>query len=917
MLKRFPQAHATEILSELCEVPFVFDSRDQALKRITQLGKDVLYSHTCSIVLFDLERSVLTHIACTSSNPEMERSLKDRVVHIGSGQPGDWIALDRLKADSLDRIYNLHLHGQGVANPQTARAHGFSSLLSYPLRMDGHLVGRFNSFFGRRSSFNKAEEGLIQILARLTVITLERFDHLQTRDKTQEIVSQLSEQLLSTQREDFLQLIADKGSQLLKVPVCIVWLLDPDGRNLRIAAASADVDEEFRKLEMSVDEPGIKNRLGPKISSVPNIVKRPDVVNAEQIKSRGWVSLLCASLRIGDKAIGLLDIFSKEERQFTIWEKESLETFAQHAALSLQKVKLLKEAGEKLEQLSELMLNMTQAGNVNDLLDIFLKGGLQLVDAKNGLIRRLDYATGYTRVVTHSDDPPPKRIELKLGMGITGLALKEGRPIRVDDLSKPEWKKIHVQAWEEEMRSELAIPIILNNATIYVGQSPRSGSKPIGVFNLESSQESKFSETDEKCLWSLSRYAALMIERLETDEKVSEIERIESEIAAAPNYDEVIQILLRGITVTLGYEYANISMVVHELNCIRSEHVAGIAKDKIERFKNLAVHQLDSKDIEADVVRHGHVEVPEAKDDRLNGKVISEFNLDLLSRVYVPIIEPSRNEVIGTLEAGYKKEFRPHIYERDVMILKRLVGYAAQALQRRRSGILDNLSHELRTPIVGIRSNASFLQRRLQDLDQHKIDAKFNDILADCQISLYQAAELEYVLGISSRTKSKFDRTLVHRDIIIKTIHQLKEVVTSRELDPAKMEYRKQDAGRIFVWTDRARLNQVVYNLLINAIKYAEKDPKQFTLRVEVDENRDSFIVKFKDWGIGIKKEHAHKVFDDGYRTPEAWAKDVTGSGLGLTISKRIMDQLGGDLKLVGLYKPTEFHLIIPKQQRS
>lgn len=919
MFSRSSQSHVTQIIAQLCEIPYNYTSKAEALKQITRLGMQMLRSHTCSIVLVDFEKRVLTQIACASSNPQMERLLQDQVVHFGSGQPGDWLKLERLKPDQIEKVYNLDVDGRGVANPKTARAYGITSMLSCPLMMNGQHIGRFNSFSTRRNHFTKVQERLIQILARVTIITLERFDHLQTRDRTLAILSRLSDSLLAIEHQRFLQLIADNACELLSVPVCIVWRVDQDARKLKVSAASAGVDEKFRNLEMSLDEPGIKQRLGPKISYVPDINQVDDIVNSEEIKQRKWVSLLCASLRVLDEPMGLLDVFTNEERQFTLWDKENFESFAQHAALSLRIADLLEKAEgrEKLELLSQSMLDLTYAQSIEELRDRFLDGALRLVKARNGLIRRLDYASGTTKVVNWSKDPPPKLIELKLEEGITGLALKEEKPIRVSELRDPEIASRHVAAWEKEMRSELAIPIILNNAGILIGQTSKAGSKPIGVLNIESEDPGHFNEFDETCLWSLSKYAAAMIERLETDKKLTAIEGIESEIKETSNYDDVIDILMRGVTQTLGYEYANISMVVPDLNQIKSKHVEGISKDQKERFKTLAVHDLGSNAIEAEVVRTGDVIVPRAEDELRNGRLIKEFHLDLFSRVYLPIVEPSRNEVIGTLEVGYKKKFRPFIYERDVTNLKRLVGYAAQALQRRRSGLLDNLSHELRTPIIGIRNNASFLQHRWGKLEQSKRDAKFNDILADCQILLYQAAELEYVLGLRSRTRSNFEKTLVHRDIVIKTIYQLRQVVESRGLDPEKMGYRKEDAGRILISTDRAKLNQVVYNLLINAIKYAGKDPKTFTVKVEVDENRDSFILKFKDWGIGIKKEYAHKVFDDGFRTPEARAIDVTGSGLGLTLSKLIMNQLGGDLKLVNNYGPTEFHLILPKQQRS
>ena len=74
-----------------------------------------------------------------------------------------------------------------------------------------------------------------------------------------------------------------------------------------------------------------------------------------------------------------------------------------------------------------------------------------------------------------------------------------------------------------------------------------------------------------------------------------------------------------------------------------------------------------------------------------------------------------------------------------------------------------------------------------------------------------------------------------------------------------------------------------------------------------------SILIKARDRGIGIRPDLADQVFNEGFRTPEAEAKNVSGSGLGLTISRQLMRQMGGDLILARTSQPTEFHVILPK----
>lgn len=169
--------------------------------------------------------------------------------------------------------------------------------------------------------------------------------------------------------------------------------------------------------------------------------------------------------------------------------------------------------------------------------------------------------------------------------------------------------------------------------------------------------------------------------------------------------------------------------------------------------------------------------------------------------------------------------------------------YVVLTLEQKGKMLLDGVSHEFRAPIVGIRSNASLLQRRIKELPGHLINKKFGDILTDCEILLFQVGTLEHILGRTSPI-SKIERTLIFRDVIIKTISQLRPLITEQGFDISKVEYDRADIRKISpLYVNKTKLNQVVYNLLTNAIKYAENDPDKFAIRIDVDKTRDNFII--------------------------------------------------------------------------
>ena len=199
--------------------------------------------------------------------------------------------------------------------------------------------------------------------------------------------------------------------------------------------------------------------------------------------------------------------------------------------------------------------------------------------------------------------------------------------------------------------------------------------------------------------------------------------------------DEIVRIVTDAIAKALRYDYVNVSVVHPETRTIETEHVIGLPQGSVEDFKRRARHHLDrDRDIQSDIVASRQIEVPPASDPRFDPKIYPVFGHDQLIRVFLPMIAASSGRVIGTIDAGYRRADWQHIYEEDVRILKQFVDYAAEALERRRRGLLDEITHELRAPVVGIRSNVSYLERHFDKLDRDFVLRKFGDMLADCEV---------------------------------------------------------------------------------------------------------------------------------------------------------------------------------------
>ena len=719
--------------------------------------------------------------------------------------------------------------------------------------------------------------------------------------------------------------ICELSQQVMGSQACSLVLVDLHERQLEHAASVGFDDayeEHMRNRRMVMGSPLNGDALDYALLARGEVIEATGlgedgqgIANPETARHYGLHAALCVPLFAGDKLIGYLNHFTGNATGFPPDKREVLAAFARHASTVVQILGTLARATshQKLAQLNKEMLEATSIRDVDQLLIRILDIGLKLTRCRRGTISRLNPVTGGLDITAHQGESPPRRTSLLPGQGITWQALNKGEPILANNVRDEQWKDIYVPLWPDTA-AELAVPIVVDNAEIRWGEKTQRVAKPIGVFNVESVSLNAFSVSDQDLLVSLARYAGLLIDRLELDRKLAQLDKIRLDMVGLRDWKTIFERMIQTITDTLGYDYVNISLVDREEQRIRTEYITGIPKDQVEAFKRMADHPLNGPDIQADICCRRQIEVPAVDDPRFDPQVYGSFNHERLVRVYLPMIDPS-NEVLGTVETGYRRRpHREHIYEQDVQILKGFVDYTARALEQIPHSLLDQITHELRSPIVGMRNNASFLQRRMAQLPEDLIDRKFNDIQADCDILLHQVEELEYLLG-GQRRSSKRQRVLVFRDVIIKTVRQLKPLMIDQGMDPNRVDWEADAIRRIKpLYVNRAQLNQVVYNLLINAIKYSDENPDRFWLKIDTRQTAHDFVISFRDWGMGIKPEYVNQVFDEGLRTPEVIERDVNGSGLGLTIARRIMREMGGDLRLVAWYKPTEFQVILPKK---
>jgi signal transduction histidine kinase len=250
----------------------------------------------------------------------------------------------------------------------------------------------------------------------------------------------------------------------------------------------------------------------------------------------------------------------------------------------------------------------------------------------------------------------------------------------------------------------------------------------------------------------------------------------------------------------------------------------------------------------------------------------------------------TKEKTIGVLEAVNK---RGGVFgEEDVRLLQALSAQAAIAIENSRlfqqSDLVSEMVHELRTPLSALTAAAHLLQRPDLPSDQrHKLsETVYGEVvrLNEMATDFLELARLESGRG-------KFVREPVHLGGLVRECLEI--VRPQADAEGVTLE-AGTDPPLTPVQGDRNRMKQVLLNLLTNAVKYNHRGGQ---VRIDLASEGSEVIIAVADTGRGIPPESIPHIFERFYRVPEREGY-VGGTGLGLVITKRIIEGLQGSISV-------------------
>ena len=230
---------------------------------------------------------------------------------------------------------------------------------------------------------------------------------------------------------------------------------------------------------------------------------------------------------------------------------------------------------------------------------------------------------------------------------------------------------------------------------------------------------------------------------------------------------------------------------------------------------------------------------------------------------------------------------RDHLQERIAQATKELsdANRELQTLDQLKSDFLAKMSHELRTPLTVVRGGIDYLNRTIIKEDNRNYLEIIDKNLARL---IHLVSDLfDYTKIEAQKTEWSFDQA--NLSVLIE---EVVEIISPLSIDKG-ISIKYDNPGVILVEMDLERIEQVLVNLVENAIKFS--DPET-AINIKIEKDQTHATVSVRDQGVGISQENLKTIFEKFSTVPSAGITKPEGTGLGLAICKAIIEAHDGKI---------------------
>jgi len=935
---------AREKAEQLLQVTAAF-SRARTPEEIAEVtineGISVIGASGCSFTLLSKDGTGLRLVDATGYGPGTLDRWKENPLSLDQGFP----------------ITECVLRGQSIwvksredlfENFPVTRTLAFSfsaSIAAIPLMSGGRAVGAINLGFEEEHDFRESERIFIETLVQFCSQALERawlYEAEQRASEAASVAQRRAEQLLEVTAQlsraltpaEVATTVVEQGLSALGVQGGVVALLDEDNEGLQVIHSRGYPEESEARwrsgpipLERHVPLTDAVNRAEPVwVYSLEDLYKRyPTMLDVPGVTAAAYGAIPLIS---GSRMYGVLGLTYHTAEQLDAAQRTYARTLARLTSQALERAQLFEaeqDARVSAERAQKQLAMLAEAG---ELLTSSLDTSTTL-----DLVARLiapalaDWCVvdvvGDTHLpervaVVHVD---PNRVQWAQELqdryrydpdAPAGLAnvLRTGKPelyplITDEMIAGAARDEEHLQILRQVgFKSVMIVPMVARGRTMGA----------ITLVYAESGRQ--YSDDDLALVEDLAYRAALAIDnaRLYRESQlhagrmdaIAEASRMFAE--AGHDTQEIVESLARHIAGHVG-DWSVVRLPSDDgrwLNPVAIEHNDPEAAEVLSRMFAQDPLRFD-EGMTGRVASTGEaVMISSIDPEALRQRIKPEYRhfMDRYSMHALLIVPMRRNQnVVGTIAMFRGTPDHPYT-EEDRRFVQNVADRAALALEnaqlfhqtqeavRLREEFLSIASHEMRTPLTSITGFAHLINRQAA---RGNIDpARTSDITSSL---LSEAIRLEQLvadlLDVSRIQQGRLDvrpEPCNLADIVRTVVERLGEAYehgAHREI--------QVDAPHVLkgVW-DPTRIDQVVTNLVTNALKYSTDGPIVLKLHVEGDEN---VLLSVADSGIGIADEQQERVFEPFMRGADAHHQ-ASGTGLGLYITRQIVQHHGGSIEV-------------------
>ncbi len=723
--------------------------------------------------------------------------------------------------------------------------------------------------------------------------------------------------------DDVLELIYTQLQRVIPTPNFCVLLLDREKGMLR----RTFVVQKGERLYLN-DAIPLDSGLAGVIARTGIIIRTDDYV--AECRRRGIEPMADIRSWMGvplpgrTEIIGVMGLaYPDGEATFTEEDESFLVTIASYTASAIERRRLqarLEARAHQLKTLNEIGRLLASSLNIDEVLELVVRYAASLLNAEGGSLLLLDEDSGdlIFRISSGPAGEQLRGMKVPAGRGIAGRCFSSNQPIIANDVRHDSnWYRAFDQQADFVTRSILAVPLSVRGRTIGVLEAVNR--KDGGKFNKE----------DAELLLSFGSQAAIAIEnaRLFTStdqalrrrvEELTFMQHIDRQLNATLDYQEVMS---QTLDWALRISHANIGLIAafhddEEERGLQFLAHKGYPEEIISRYTE-SLWSLD-RGLIGWAVQHGEASlITDVADDPRYEPIVPGMRAQLT----LPIRRESR--VIGVLALESKD---PDCFDQEALeSINRLIEHAAIAIDNARlfqqvqranqakTEFISFVSHELKQPMTSMKGYVDLLMKGLAGplTDQQRMFLqvvrsnveRMNRLVSDLlDISRLEAGRLRLEMRTLQPEKVSEDAVNAFRQPI-EAKGQTLHVEIEPDLPP--------------IYGDHERLVQVLTNLLSNAHKYTPEGG-EITFRVRRWEEEGKSYVRWDviDSGIGISEEDMKRLFTKFFRSSNPRVRDVKGTGLGLTISRSIVELHGGRVEVESeLNKGSTFSVLIPVSQ--